>query len=77
MSVLDGEIIVGAIDVSGDDGGEVTSVFFSVGAVHGIDKTFGVGVSLVGGVGWAIVKHGFVDGIGCFIGEDAGGEHGN
>ncbi len=73
MSILNGEIIMWAIDVGGDDGCEVTSIFFSVGSVHGIDETFGEGISLIGWVRGSIMEHGFIDGISCFIGENTGG----
>jgi len=77
VSVLDGEIVMRAVDVGGDDAGEVASVFLVVGAVHGVDESFGIGVSFVGGVGGSVVEHSFVDWIGGFVGEDAGGEHGD
>jgi hypothetical protein len=31
------KVIVRAVNVGGDDGREVTSVFFGVGPIHGID----------------------------------------
>ncbi len=77
MSVLDGEIIVRTIDVGGDDGCEVASIFLCIGAVHGIDETLGEGISFVRGVGWSIVEHGFVNGVGSLVGEDAGGKERN
>jgi len=77
MSILNAKVIIGSVNVGGDDGGEVAPVLLGVGPVHGIDEPFGVGVSLVGGVGWTIVEHGLVDGVGRFVGEDACGEHGD
>ena len=77
MSILNAKVIMWAINVGGDDGGEVTSIFFRICSVHGINESFGVGISLVTGMRRAVVKHGFVDGVGCFVGEDACGEHGN
>lgn len=77
MSILNAKVIMGAVNVGGNDGSEVTPVLLGVGTVHGINESFGVGVSLVGGVGWTVVEHCLVDGVGCFVGEDAGGEHGD
>ena len=76
VAVLDGEVVVRAVDVGGDDGGEVAPVLLSVGAVQGIDEALGVGVSLIGWVGRTIVEHGLIDGIARLVGEDAGGEEG-
>mmetsp|Transcript_27371 Transcript_27371/g.43257 ORF Transcript_27371/g.43257 Transcript_27371/m.43257 type:complete len:295 (-) Transcript_27371:17-901(-) len=75
VSVLDVEVVVGAVDVCGYDGGEVAAVLLGVGPVHGVDESFGVGVSLVTGVGRSVVEHGLVDGVFGFVGEDACGEH--
>lgn len=72
MPIFNTKIVMRSIDVGGDDTGEVTAIFFSVGTVHGINETFGVCVSFVGGVGWSIVEHGFVNGVGGFVGEDTG-----
>ena len=77
VAVLDGEVVVRAVDVGGDDGGEVAPVLLGVGAVHSVDEALGVGISLVGGVGRSVVQHGLVDGIGRLVGEDAGGEEGH
>ena len=76
VAVLDGEVVVRAVDVGGDDGGEVAPVLLSVCAVQGIDEALGVGISLVGWVGGTIVEHGLIDGIARLVGEDAGGEEG-
>jgi len=77
VAVLDGEVVVRAVDVGGDDGGEVAPVLLGVGAVHGVDEALGVGVSLVGGMGRSVVEHGLVDGVTRLVGEDAGGEEGH
>jgi hypothetical protein len=74
VAVLDGEVVVRAVDVGGDDGGEVAPVLLSVGAVQGIDEALGVGVSLVGGMGRSVVKHGLIDGISRLVGKNAGGK---
>ena len=76
VAVLDGEVVVRAVDVGGDDGGEVAPVLLSVCAIQGIDEALGVGISLVGWVGGTIVEHGLIDGIARLVGEDAGGEEG-
>mmetsp|Transcript_17484 Transcript_17484/g.51008 ORF Transcript_17484/g.51008 Transcript_17484/m.51008 type:complete len:238 (+) Transcript_17484:321-1034(+) len=77
VTVLNREVVVGAVDVGWDDGGEVAAILLGVRAVHGIDETLGVGISLVGGVGRAVVQHRLVDGVLGLIGEDARGQHGD
>jgi len=77
MPILNREIIMRSKDIGRNDGCEITPVLFGISAVHGINETLGVCVSLVGGVGWSVVEHGFVNWVGCFVGEDAGGEHGD
>lgn len=74
VAVLDGEVVVRAVDVSWDDGGEIAPVLLGVGAVHGVDEALGVGVSLVGGMGRSVVKHGLIDGISRLVGKNAGGK---
>lgn len=41
VTVLNGKVIVGTVDVGGDDGGEVTPVFFGIGSAEGVDEPFG------------------------------------
>jgi len=77
VTVLDREIIIGSINIGGNDGGEVASVFFGVGTVHGIDEALGKGITFVGGVRGSVMEHCFVDWIGGLVRENAGGEEGN
>lgn len=77
VSILNAKIIVRSVDIRGDDGREVTPIFFGVGSIHSIDKSFGIRVSLVRRMGWTIVKHSLVDWVGRLVGEDACREHGN
>lgn len=77
VAVLDGKVVMRAVDVGGDDGGEIAPVLLGVGAVHGVDEALGVGISLVGGVRRSVVQHGLVDGVSRLVGEDAGGEEGH
>ena len=72
MPILNAKIVMRSINIGGDDTGEVTSVFFGIGAVHGVDQTFCVRVAFIGGMGRAIMKHGFINGVGCFVGKDTG-----
>ena len=72
MSILNTKVIMRSIDVGGNNGSEVASILFGIGSVHGINQSFGVRVSLVTGVGWSIVEHGFVDWVFGLVGEDAG-----
>jgi hypothetical protein len=77
MTILNGKVIVRAINVGWNDGSEVASIFFRVGSIHGIDQTFGIGITFVTGMRWTIVQHGFVNGKSGLVGEDAGGKHGD
>jgi hypothetical protein len=77
VPVLDGEVIMRAVNVGGDDGSEVAPVFFGVGSIHGIDQTLGVRIPLITGVRRAVVKHGFVNGVRRLVRKDAGGKHGD
>ena len=77
VSILDGKVIVWTVDVGWDDGSKVASVLFSICTVHGINETFCISVSFVGWMGWSIVEHSFIDGVGCLIRENTSGEHGN
>lgn len=77
VAVLDGEVVVGTVNVGRDDGGEVAPVLLGVGAVHGVDEALGKGVALVGRVRGSVVEHRLVDGVGRLVGEDAGGEERN
>lgn len=72
MTILNGKVIVRAINVGGDDGSEVASVFFGIGPIHSINQTLGIRVSLVTWMWWTIVQHGFVNGVGSLVREDAG-----
>ena len=48
VAILDAEVVVGPVDVRGDDGGEVAAVFFPIGTTGNIQHALGVGVALVG-----------------------------
>jgi hypothetical protein len=75
VTILNGKVVMWSINVGGDNGRKVASIFFRICSVHGINETFGIRVAFVRGVGWTVVKHGFVNGIGGLVGKDAGGEH--
>lgn len=75
VTILNAEIIGWTINVGGDNRGKVAPILFGIGTIHGINEAFGVGITLVGGVGWTIVQHGFVDWVGGLVGKDASGEH--
>lgn len=77
VTILNAEIIEWTINVGGDNRGKVAPILFGIGTIHGINEAFGVGVTFVGGVGWTIVQHGFVDRVGGLVGKDASGEHGD
>ena len=77
VAALDVEGVVGAVDVGGDDGGELAAVLLVVEAVEDLDHPLGVGVALVAEVRRAVVDHLLGDGIAGLVGEDAGGEAGD
>jgi len=77
VTILNAKVVMRSIDIGRNDGGKVTSVLFGIRSVHCVNQSFGVGVPFVTGVGWSIVEHGFVDWVFGFVGEDAGGEHGD
>lgn len=77
MTILNAKVVMRSIDIGRNDRCKVTSVLFGIRSVHRVNQSFGVGVSFVTGVGWSIVEHGFVDWVFGFVGEDAGGEHGD
>ena len=64
-------VIIRTVDVGGHDGGEVASVFLSIQTIHHLDHTLGVGVSFVGIVWRTRMNHGFIDGVGRLVREDA------
>lgn len=72
MAILNGEIVVFSVNVGGDDGGKVAIVLFGVGSIHGVNQTFGIGVSLVGWMRRPVVQHGLIDWIRRFVWEDTG-----
>lgn len=74
MRVLEVVVVVRTEDVGRHDRGEVAAVLFVVGTVGNVDHTLSVGVPKVGVVRGTVVDHGFVDGIGSLVGEDAGRE---
>ena len=51
MTILNAKIVVRSINIGGNDTGKVTSIFFSIGAIHGINQSFGVGISFIGCTG--------------------------
>ncbi len=77
MPILNGKIIVWAVNVRGDDGSEVAPVLFGVGSIHGIDQTFGICISLIAGMRRTVVQHCLVDGVGRLVWKNAGRKHGD
>ncbi len=53
VAIFDGEVVVGAVDVRGDDRSEVATIFFSIAFVHHVnhlcDRTKGEYVNLTVG----------------------------
>lgn len=74
MSVVDVKIVMGTKNVGWNDCGVMTVALLKVCVVIDINHALGVRVPKVGLVRWPIVNHGFVDGVGSFIRENAGGE---
>jgi len=77
VAVLEVVVIVGSVDVGGDNAGEVAAVLLVVGLVEDINHPLGIGVAKVGGMRGPVVDHGLVDGVGGLVREDAGGEAGD
>jgi hypothetical protein len=75
MALLDRKVVVFSVYIGGNDGGEVASVLGRVGTIHGVDHAFGVRVSLVGVVGWSVVDHRLVDGVGRLVWENTRAQH--
>ena len=71
VSALNLVVIVGTVDVGGHDCGEVASVLLGIQTIHHLDHSLGVGVAFVGIVWRTQMNHGFIDGVGRLIGEDA------
>lgn len=77
VAVLDAEVVVRAVDVRGDDGGEVAAVLLIVAPVHYVNHTLRVSVSNIGAMWRAVVNHRFIDRVGGFVWEDARRETGD
>jgi len=77
MAVLNVKVVVGPVDVGGDDRSELTAVLVGITTIQHIDHSFGIGVSFVGGVWRTVVDHCFVDRVCRFIGKDASGQTGD
>mmetsp|Transcript_19044 Transcript_19044/g.41401 ORF Transcript_19044/g.41401 Transcript_19044/m.41401 type:complete len:324 (+) Transcript_19044:70-1041(+) len=75
VPLVDREVIVSTVNIRGDYGSEVASVFVSVGAIHGVDHALGICVSLVGVMGRSVVNHSLIDGEGRLVWEDARAQH--
>ena len=74
VSILNRKIVIRSIDIGGNDGCKVAAIFFGIRPIHCIDKTLGIGVAFIRGMGRSVVQHGFVNWIGGFIGEDTCGQ---
>jgi hypothetical protein len=74
VRILQVEVVVRAIDIGGDNGGEHAPVFLMVSLVGHIDHTLCMRIGGVREVWRSIVHHGFVDGEGSLVGKDAGGQ---
>ena len=77
MAVLNVKIVVGPVDVGGDDRSELTAVLVGITTIQHINHSFGIGVSFVGGVWRTVVDHRFVDWVCRFVGKDASGQTGD
>jgi hypothetical protein len=77
VPILNGKVVMWSIDIGWNDGCKVAPVLFSVGTVHGVDKTLCISISFIRRVGRAIVEHSFINWIGRFVRENTSGEHRN
>ena len=73
MRVREMVVIVRPENIGRDDRGEVAPVLVVVGAVGNVHHPLRVRVSEVTLVWGPGMDHGFVDGVGCLVREDAGG----
>mmetsp|Transcript_12391 Transcript_12391/g.26985 ORF Transcript_12391/g.26985 Transcript_12391/m.26985 type:complete len:677 (+) Transcript_12391:166-2196(+) len=74
MAIADGEVVVGAVDVRGDDRGVLQAILVLVAVVEHVDHPLRVRVARVRVVGRAVVHHRLIDGVGRLVREDARGE---
>jgi hypothetical protein len=65
------KIIIGAVNVGGDDGGEIAAVLFTIGTTRHIQHALRVGISLIGMMRCTQVKHSFINRVGNLVGEHA------
>lgn len=77
MSILQVEVVVGSVDVAGNDAGELAPVLAGVGLVEDVDHPLGHGVAVVRVVWGPVVDHGLVNRVGRLVGEDTGAEAGD
>ena len=73
MSVIEVKVVVRSVNICGDNGNVLAIVLFVVCISLDMGHTFGVGVCVVGVVGWSEVEVVFVDWVFNLVGEDAGG----
>ena len=71
MSLFNTKIVVRSINVGGNNGGKIASIFFGIGTIHGINQSFGIGIAFVGRMRRSIVQHGFINGIRRLVGKNA------
>jgi len=58
---LDVEVVVGAVNVGGDDGGEVAAVLLLVAPRHHVKHALGIGVPLIGRMRRPIMNHALIN----------------
>jgi hypothetical protein len=74
MRILKRVVIVRTINISRDDRSEVASVLLVVCLVLDINHTLSVSITKVGLVRRAVMDHGFINGVGSLVRENAGGK---
>ena len=71
VAALDRVVVVGPVDVRGNDARKVTPVLVLVAPIHDVDHPFGIRVALVRQVGRPIMNHGLINRIRRLVREDA------
>ncbi len=77
MRILEVEVIMRTVDVSGDDGGELAAILLCIRVVRDINHALGVSVGAVREVWRTVVHHGLVDGVRGLVREDTSRETGD
>ena len=71
MSLLNAEVVIRTKYIGRNNRRKQTTMLLIVSMVQDVNHSLGIGVAQMGGVGRSIVNHGLINGICCFIRENA------